>query len=190
MMMPFLLKTLKYYRGDFFEKLFSKAGKTAPPNDSIHTAIDVAKLLQEYVKEYTPACKEIERQAKERVDGYFDFLIDELEKTESLAESLGLKNIKASQKNLLGTIDGTMTNALALRFSLDNAECRKILEMAPGESKETAMEKFASQAIVESKEKLCGTISEVLNQLTEELVKFCENYVREQENAADEDRSL
>ena len=133
---------------------------------------DISDALRRERKKYLKAGEDEENQCKKNVEIYFDYLIGEIRKEEKLSGSFSIEQILKKKLSLCDDIEGTITDALKLNLSLDNAECRDILSLDSGEEKQQKMDNFAMKVIGEAKDELSEKIKTTMNQLTNEITNF------------------
>lgn len=145
---------------------------------------NISNVLRQYHNQYCPDGAALERHYRKELKKYFDTLIDSLEENEELSEAFGLESIRRRQERLLRRIDGSITDAISTKLSLDNYECRKILEMPKGETRTRRMKDYVQQVIDDAKEDLIKAISDSLYEQSDAIADFLENQIDDQERAA------
>ena len=161
-------------------------GKSGALNEtsSARQVEDISNLLYQYHKQYRPAGEKVEDACKKYVRDCFDELIKKLRKDEKLAGSFGLEQIQRKKNRLCSDIDGTITDAIRKNLSLDNPKCVEILKLPAGSDKERKMKNFAQKVIDDARDDLAHTVSRTMNQVTDDISNFLQDYVDEQERKA------
>ena len=172
------------------KKLFGTSeeiGKSGALNEtsSARQVEDISNLLYQYHKQYRPAGEKVEDACKKYVRDCFDELIKKLRKDEKLADSFGLEQIQHKKNRLCGDIDGAITDAIRKNLSLDNSQCVAILKLPAGSDKQRKMENFAQKVIDDAKDDLAHTVSRTMNQVTDDISNFLQDYIDNQERAAE-----
>ena len=103
------------------------------------------------------------------------------ENNEELSNAFGLENIRRKQERLLRRIDGSITDAISTRISLDDYECRRILEMPKGDARTRRMKNFVQNVIDDAKEDLIKAISAGLYEQTDAIAEFLEDRLDDKE---------
>ena len=158
---------------DLVEKLTSSS--------SAKQVDDIASVLKEYAQQYKKNAKETEEACKKNVSIYFNPLIEELRKDEKIAGSFGIDRINLRKDKLCSEIDGMVTDAIQLSFSLDNKECRAILHMSAGSDRNKKMEEFAKKTIRNARAKVADKVRQVMNEMTAEISDFLQKNVDDRE---------
>ena len=162
-------------------------GKSGALNEtsSARQVEDISNLLYQYHKQYRPVGENVEDTCKKCVRDCFDELIKKLRKDEKLADSFGLEQIQRKKNRLCGDIDGAITDAIRKNLSLDNSQCVAILKLPAGSDKQRKMENFAKKVIDDAKDDLAHTVSRTMNQVTDDISNFLQDYIDNQERAAE-----
>lgn len=145
---------------------------------------DISKTIRKYYKLHETKAETAESALKNGVNEFFSDLISRLKERDDLAESFGIEQIQKKKRNLCNDIDGTIVYELATRLSIDDSECRKILDMKPGNEKDRTINKFAERVIGDAKTKLANKISRAMNEVTNDITIFLQDTVDDQERKA------
>ncbi len=153
-------------------------------NSSASQIEDLGNLLFQYSKEYRTAGEKTEDACKKYVRDCFNNLIEEFHKDENIADLFGLEQIQRKKNRLCSDIDGTITDAIRKNLSLDNPKCVEILKLPAGSDKERKMKNFAQKVIDGARDDLAQKVSRTMNQVTDDISNFLQDYVDEQERKA------
>ena len=145
---------------------------------------NISNLLRQYHNQYCPDGAALEQSFRKGVKTCFDELIEQFEEREDLANAFGLESIRRRQERLLRRIDGSITDAISTKLSLDNYECRKILEMPKGDTRTRRMKDYVQQVIDDAKDDLIKAISDSLYEQSDAIAEFLENRLDDQEREA------
>ncbi|MEG1294564.1 MAG: hypothetical protein RSD33_10265, partial [Clostridium sp.] len=127
----------------------------------------MAEILSDFHSTLKPQIDDIEFECKGAIDSYFDVLIQSL--SEAIKNDRVTKKLKSRQYLITNAIGNAFGMVLSQRVSLGDYECKKILEMSRGESKEKAMGIFGKKVIREGKEQLCKNVRDSITELNEEI---------------------
>lgn len=141
--------------------------RNSTPEDINNTV----KILEEYKEQVHGEAIKIEERVMAEVAYYVEELNSLFSQNNDLLGTYKIcshrieNRIQKALKNMQGSIDHT-TNRM---ISLDNAECRKILQMMPGNKKEQAMKGFMQDSIQDALNQYCREFREELKEVCEEV---------------------
>ena len=153
--------------------------------DTARQVQDIAALVRQYLNTYESSAKTTETNCKNYVSNCFDGLIDELRQNKKFEQSFGIDHIKRKKDRLCESIDGAIVNRIRLNLSIDNYECRKILDMDAGIAKQRRMEDFVYKTINDAKNDLAEKIYLTMKQVTDEISEFLQDNLESQERHAE-----
>ena len=152
--------------------------------DKNSTAEDVNKIqeiLEAYKDQMHKETAGLETSVIKEVNFYVEELNDIFEQKQDLfvRYKVNAKRIERSLQRLVGRLQGSIDNFVGRKVSLDNAECRKILQMIPGNKKEEEMNAFLNKAMREALEQYCKEfrqgLSEIFEEVEEEILQAVED---------------
>ncbi|MBR1580924.1 MAG: hypothetical protein IJ668_10630 [Selenomonadaceae bacterium] len=153
-------------------------------SSTVQQVENISNLLRQYHDQYCPDGRALEQHFRKEIKKYFEALIDQIENNEELSNAFGLESIRRKQERLLRRIDGSITDAISTRISLDDYECRRILEMPKGDSRTRRMKNFVQNVIDDAKEDLIKAISAGLYEQTDAIAEFLEDRLDDKEREA------
>ena len=111
--------------------------KPVTENSSAREIDRMQDILQSYSRTYKRRATEIEDTCIDLVDKYFTYLLNESfeKRNENIQRSIGLNNLERNQRKLRREIEGTITDTVARRISLDDNECRRIIALQQSDAK-------------------------------------------------------
>lgn len=146
---------------------------------------DIAALVRQYLNTYESDAETTETKCKNYVSKCFDGLIDELKQNKNFAQSFGIEHIKRKKDRLCDSIDGAIVNRIRLNLSIDNYDCRQILNMDAGAAKQRRMQEFVDKTIRDAKNDLAEKIDRTMKQVTDEISEFLQDNLESQERQAE-----
>lgn len=151
---------------------------------------NVSDILYKYRDMYENTAEEFENQCQRLVNEYFDSLVKELQQREVIVESAGMDRLKRRQRELSRNIQGSLTEPIGMRLSLDNADCRTILEMSNGSEKRRQMDIYANRVLRDAKKNLEKTTCETIQNQWDETAIFLKEYMKNREQEAERQKKL
>lgn len=164
------------------EKEISES-KPVTENSSVREIDRMQDILQSYSRTYKRRATDIEDDCINLIDKYFTDLLNEIKKNDKIQRSIGLNNLEKNQRKLRREIEGTITDVVAKRISLDDDECRRIIALQQSDSKSIRVKVFCEDVLKESRDKLVRKITKILDEQTENINSFLEDYSSENLNA-------
>ncbi len=152
-------------------------------NSSAREIDRMQDILQSYSRTYKKHAEEIEKACIELIDQYFTYLLNEIKKNNDIQRNIGLNNIEKNQRKLRREIEGTITNVVAKRISLDDSECRRIIALQQSDSKSIRVKVFCEDVLKEARNELSKKVTKILDEQTDEINSFLEDYSLENLNA-------
>lgn len=146
---------------------------------------DISKVLEDIKREPLEVASKNEGIYKDHVNKCFNDTIKLFEK-EDLAKNFSIEHLKRKQKDLIERmkIDGSLTEQLDERLSIDNEECREILGMDSGEDRNRKMIEFINRVIEDSSNELINRVTNALNEQKDEITTFLADQIDEEERNA------
>ena len=157
--------------------------KPVTENSSAREIDRMQDILQSYSRTYKRRATEIEDTCIDLVDKYFTYLLNEVKRNENIQRSIGLNNLERNQRKLRREIEGTITDTVARRISLDDNECRRIIALQQSDAKSIRVKMFCEDVLREARDKLARKITKVLDEQTDDINSFLEEYSSENLNA-------
>lgn len=152
-------------------------------NSSAREIDRMQDILQSYSRTYKKHAEEIEEACIELVDQYFTYLLNEIKKNDDIQRNIGLNNLEKNQRKLRREIEGTITDVVAKRISLDDDECRRIIALQQSDSKSIRVKVFCEDVLKEARNELSKKVTKILDEQTDEINSFLEDYSSENLNA-------
>ena len=155
--------------------------------EDYHTTTQVRNTqtnLNKYLEKYRGKGEEAERACKNYVNESFDAIIEEISRNKAIAEKFSMNQLERKKNRLLREIDGAIVNAIREHLSMDDYECREILNMHRGPEKGQRMREFVLQTINDARNDLADTVEETMNQVNQDISDFLKEYVETQEKNA------
>lgn len=149
---------------------------------------DISKVLRNYRSFYENNAKTVEKILKDDIDECFTDLIRRLHEKENIAKSFEFGKIQDIKNQICGDIEGTIADAIRLKLSIDNHECRQILDIKTGSERDRKMRQFTEKIIKDSKEDLADKIGWSMNQMTNNIARALQSMVKKQEDKARSDQ--
>lgn len=146
-----------------------KIGRNKPQNrdSTVEDISNIVKILEEYKEQVHSEAIKIEERVMAEVAYYVEELNSLFSQNADLLRAYQIRGqriesrIQRTLKSMRGGIDHTTSKMI----SLDNAECRKILQMIPGNKKEQAMKEFMQDSIQNALNQYCKEFREELAEL-------------------------
>ena len=145
--------------------------------------------MRNYRSIYEGNAKTVERILSDDVNNCFDDLIRRLREREQLAKNFGMDQIEWKKNQLTGDINGTIASAITRKLSLDDYECRRILDIEPGSERDRKMQQFTEKVIKDAKRNLADKIGSTMRQVYDDISSFLENTIANAENNAQREQN-
>ena len=168
-------KIVKIIKGFFniFRKPAQEAGNTDSVNDnsSLENIERITQIFTDFKNQVSSRTAEIENAVNDEVNYYVEELLDILNNNPNMVEKYGIhiKRINRQISKITSRIHGTMDSIISKKVSLDNAECKAIIQMIPGSKKEEAMRSFLNSTFNEALNFCCGEIRSCLDEIYEDV---------------------
>lgn len=165
-------------------------GQTAELNETstVSQVEDISNAVGKYYSEYAQIAEAKEKAAQKNIDIFFDGIKNLLQKKPQLVEDYGMSTLNRKKDRLCRDIEGTITDAIRTKLSLDNSECRKILSMKASNEKSRKMKEFADRTIQNANKNLENKIRQAMTEVKNDISRFLENKMDEQEDKARSDQ--
>ena len=172
--------------GNVIKKIAKKLGiideeigssKSTNENSQVNDIAYMSKTLDSYSQTYKKLAENLEDNCINFVDGYFDQLLTDLSGLTELYQSIDVSHLRKTQNNIRGQIRGAYINPIKIRLSLDDNECRKIIKLAPGDSKTQKIKEFSNRVFLEANKNLIESVQKVLQEQIEEINTRVAEYV-------------
>ena len=183
--------------GYYGEKLGKKLGlisddvgktEALTETSSVAQVEDISNTVRDYYRKYAPEGEAKERAAQKNIDIFFDGIKNLLQKKPQLANDYGMSKLNSKKDRLCRDIEGTITDAIRTKLSLDNSECKKILSMQAGDEKSRKMKEFAERTIKNANKDLEEKIRRAMQEVKDDIARFLQNKMDEEEEKAQRDR--
>ena len=149
---------------------------------------DISKTVREFYKKYAPVGEAKEEAAQKNIEKFFDGIKNLLQKERQLANDYGMSKLNSKKDRLCRDIEGTITDAIRTKLSLDDSECKKILSMQAGDEKSRKMKEFAERTIQNANKDLENKIRTAMREVKDDITRFLQNKMDEQEEKAQRDQ--
>lgn len=166
--------------GDEEAERTSRRGRYDSNSASVEETRRINEDLSSYKNKAAERAETIESELCDNIDETLDSLIDDVQKIngkEFVGEKLNIpiKTLKADKRKITKSIKGSIKREITPLVSLDNAECREILEMSSGREKEKAMKKFMNKSMNKSLQSLQENIAESVEDSTTNIEEILES---------------
>jgi len=149
---------------------------------------DISKSLSNYRRIYERNAEYAEQSLTDTVNNCFADLMRRMRENEQISQSFGFDKIQEEKNQLISQINGTVTLAISTKLSLDNYDCRRILDMEAGSDKDKKMKNFADKVINDAKNNLADKISWTMRQVSNDISRFLESKINEKERTSQEEQ--
>lgn len=156
-------------------------------NSSVEDIDKIQSIFDDYRGQVHREASKIESGVYDEVAYYVEELNDILVQNEQLLNKYKIrtKHIEKAVKRLSNGIKGNIDRMICKKVSLDNLECRNILQMMPGTKKEQAMSDFLRISLKEALNQYCEdfkqTLLDLFDEVEEEIVQAIEKSGEEAE---------
>lgn len=166
-------------------KVKEKIVKSAPVTEySSPQRVNEAQYdLSSYPEVYRRRAKDIEDVCIDCIDEYFTAIFRDMEQYKDIKEDSRLMNLKNNKRKLYKKVKGSMVNIIERRMSLDDIECREILRSYAGLEKSRKLDDFGERVLRKARRELAKKVSEVLDEQTNEINSYLQDYIDEKENS-------
>lgn len=154
-------------------KLGKKLGETKSQNkdSSLEDISQVHAIFEGYREQVHQETADIEAAVLKEVSYYVEELNLVLEQNRELMKKYGIRTsrIEKSIERMVRDSSGSIDTATCKSVSLDNPECRKILQMIPGTKKERAMTDFLQMSLKSALNQYCEDFHQALLDIFDEV---------------------
>ena len=165
-------------------------GKTEALTET-STVSQVEKMSQDvrkYYNDYKPKAETKEEIAQKNIEILFNDIKAKFQEERQLANDYGMSTLDRKKDRLCRDIEGTITDAIRTKLSLDDSECKKILSMPAGDEKLRKMNEFAERTIQNANKDLENKIRTAMREVKDDITRFLQNKMDEQEEKAQRDQ--
>lgn len=140
-------------------------------NSSVEDIDKIQLIFEDYRRQVHREASRIEEAVYDEVAYYIEELNSILSRERKLLDKykISTKQIEKAIERLLKNIDGNIDKMICRKVSLDNPECRNVLQMIPGAKKEQAMSVFLNKSLKEALNQYCVDFRQNLTDLFEEV---------------------
>lgn len=140
-------------------------------NSSVEDIDKIQLIFEDYRRQVHREASRIEEAVYDEVAYYIEELNSILSRERKLLDKYKIrtKQIEKAIERLLKNIDGNIDKMICRKVSLDNPECRNVLQMIPGAKKEQAMSVFLNKSLKEALNQYCVDFRQNLADLFEEV---------------------
>lgn len=165
-------------------------GKTSAftETSSVAQVEDISKTVRDFYRKYAPIGEAKENAARKNIEKFFDGIKILLQKNSKLASDYGITTLNDRNYRFCRDIEGTITDAIRTKLSIDDSECKKILSMQSGDEKTRKMKEFAERTIQNANKDLENKIQKAMNEVKDDISRFLQNKMDEQEEKARRDQ--
>ena len=162
--------------------------KALTETSSVAQVEDISNTVRNFYREYAPRGEAKEKAAQKNIKKFFDGIKNLLQKERQLANDYGMSKLNRKKDKLCRDIEGTITDAIRTKLSLDNSECKKILSMPAGDEKSRKMKEFAERTIKNANKDLEEKIRRAMQEVKDDIARFLQNKMDEKEEKAQRDQ--
>lgn len=164
-----IVKVIKILLG-IWKKPSKETGKT-DSNDSLENIERIIQIFSDFKEQVHSRAIEIERAVEGEVSYYVEELQDILiENSEQVTKyGINTRRIERQIEKISARTKGIIDNEISKKVSLDNAECKDIVKMIPGEKKEKAMAEFLERTVNTALGTCCTELHSNLNEIYDEV---------------------
>ena len=183
--------------GYYGEKLGKKLGlisddigktEALSETSTVSQVENISNDVRKYYNEYAKIGEAKEEIAQKNIEKFFDDLKAEFQEEPQLVEDYGMSTLNRKKDRLCRDIEGTITDAIRTKLSLDDSECKKILSMQAGDEKSRRMKEFAESTIQNANKDLENKIRQAMREVKDDISRFLQNKMDEQEEKAHRDQ--
>lgn len=166
--------------GDEEAERAGRRGRYDSNSASVEETRRINEDLSSYKNKAVEKAETIESELRDNIEETLDNLIDDVQKIngkEFAGERLKLSitTLRADKRKITKSINGSIKREITPLMSLDNAECREILEMSSGRAKKKAMKKFMNKSMKKSLQSLQENIAESVEDSTTNIEEILES---------------
>lgn len=185
-----LIKIIKVIWDVITQKPSKEIGETKQQNrsSSVEDVDKIQSIFEDYRGQVHREASRIEKRIYNEVAYYIEELNNILLQERELLDKYEIrtKQIKKSIERILKNMSGNIEKEICKKVSLDNPECRNVLQMMPGLKKEQAMSKFLNKSLKEVLDQYCAdfklNLADLFENVEEEIVQAVGNIGKEAEN--------
>lgn len=139
--------TVRGWLSDTSEKIGERESYNSS-SSSVADTINISEILTEFTMKTRDQTDLIEEKVIDEIDDYFNDLEYEVQ------GKIDTSIFRSSLKDTKREIKGVLKKNISSKISIDNYDCREILEMPKGQSKTQRMAEFQKKVINEAVEEL------------------------------------
>lgn len=168
-----------------------KVGETKQINvekAEVNDIVLVNNIFNEFIVTIEPKINAIEESILDEMYYYFDELQEFLNENEESLSSNGIRINRFNKKfeKIKQNLKGSLRKEVSKRFSLDNAECKEIIKMVPGDKKTKRMDDFFKTVVNDGLliiiEDLKEKLSDIMDDIEFQVESGVDNIQRNIEN--------
>lgn len=150
-------------------------------SSNVRQVENLADTVRNYRQQYRSRAERIERNCQDYVDDLVRELIKKIRENKELANDYGLDNIERRQRELKNRIRGSIVSRLETDVSLDNYECRQILQMSKGSTRQRRMEEFVEHTFDGAKNDFAERAGRILQDQVDDVIDYMQGRLGRQE---------
>lgn len=151
-------------------------------NSNLESIDQMNEVLYAYCNEYKKLAEIIENECLNMINQHFDYLILTIQKKHNVYQIININSLRRMQRIISIQINGTITNIVASKLSLDNKQCREILALSPSNNKTSKMKNYCFDILKEANECLANKVEQALYEQSKEIIYFLNDYIYEKEH--------
>lgn len=155
---------------------------------SVAQVENISNTVRDFYRKYAPIGEAKEKAAQKNIEKFFDGIKNLLQKEPQYVEGYGMSKLNSKKDRLCRDIEGTITDAIRTKLSLDDSECKKILSMPAGDEKSLRMKQFAERTIKNANKDLENEIRRAMQEVKDDIARFLQNKMDEKEEKAQRDQ--
>lgn len=168
-----------------------KVGETKQINvekAEVNDIVLVNNIFNKFIVAIEPKINDIEKSILYEMYYYFEELEEFLNENEESLSSNGIRINRFNKKleKIKQNLKGSLRKEVSKRFSLDNAECKEIIKMAPGDKKTKRMDDFFKTVVNDGLliiiEDLKEKLSDIMDDIEFQIESGVDNIQRNIEN--------
>lgn len=174
-----IVKIIKSIWDTITQKPSKEIGETKQQNrnSSVEDVDKIQTIFEDYRVQVHREASKIEAAVHDEVAYYVEELNNILSQERELLDKYKIKTkqIERAIERLLKNINGNIDKRICKKISLDNPECRNVLQMLPGAKKEQAMSDFLNKSLKDVLNQYCidfrQNLSDLFEDVEEEIVQ-------------------
>ena len=148
---------------------------------SVNQTVKINEILSNFSLSLNERAEKIEDECIKDTEKYFDDMLENIKKYKGDNKELNIRRIKRTLRELREDIRDSLKNHLAVRVSIDDKECLRILKMDQGSAKENEMKNYGNKVIKEGLAKLSEKVEDVISEQNGEIEEFFESILEQRE---------